>query len=119
MQMNDEMVRVALAAYNKVLDDLSARPDRAISLDDIREVGLRAALTAALAAMWRPIEELTRENDHQRILVAGWQNPTKRVAGYWWWHEDSVVEGAPFEHPQATFWCLAHFSLPSPPKKEA
>lgn len=110
MQVTDEMVEAAYAAWD------GYKPTKS----DVSGYGaMRAALTAALDAMWRPIEDLTRENDHQRILVAGWQNPTKRVAGYWWWHEDSVVEGAPFEHPQATFWCLAHFSLPSSPKKEA
>ena len=75
----------------------------------------RRSLTAALAEMWRPIEELTDEQNENRILVAGWQKPNGRTAGYWWWHEDTVVDGRPFEHPEAQFWCLAHYALPLPP----
>src|SRR3569833_1119560 len=45
MQISDDVVRVALATYNKALSDLSERADDTpVSLDDIREVGLRAAL---------------------------------------------------------------------------
>lgn len=58
MQVNDDMVRAALDAYNEALSEFTVKsPELPISLDDIREAGLRAALEVALAAMWRPIEE--------------------------------------------------------------
>lgn len=106
MQVNDDMVRAAVAEWSKPNDPR-----------DHHEI-MRAALTAALAHMWRPIEELTRKHDDSRILVAGWQKPSGRTAGYWWWHEDVVIDGRPMDHKDAKFWCLAHFNLPSPPKAE-
>jgi hypothetical protein len=48
------MVAKALDAYNEALSELTEKsPEVPTSLDDIREAGLRAALTAALAEMWR------------------------------------------------------------------
>ena len=104
MQITDAMV----AAARKII---WGRDHNHLHGDDL----ISAALTAALAEMWRPIEELTTEQNENRILVAGWQKPTAKVAGYWWWHEDNVVDGRPFDHPEAQFWCLAHFALPAPP----
>ena len=39
-----------------------------------------------------------------RVFVCGWQSPSKSVAGYWWWHEDAVVDGAAIVRPHATHW---------------
>lgn len=60
MQVTDDMVRVACEAY-----------DGAPETDEA-DVAMRAALTAALAAMWRPIGEgndVSRSG--QRLLVTG------------------------------------------------
>ena len=67
MQVTDEMVQVAAKAAfyatprNRKFEQLSAWK-RSIALDEAR-----AALTAALAAMWRPIGEAPK--DGQRILA--------------------------------------------------
>ena len=53
MQVTDAMVAKALDAYNDALSELTEKSPDPMSLDDIREAGLRAALTAALAEMWR------------------------------------------------------------------
>jgi hypothetical protein len=109
MQVNDDMVQAAWAEFQKAFHE------HADTEQGYHEI-TRRALNAALAHMWRPIGELTAEQNENRILVAGWQKPTSKVAGYWWWHEDVVVDGQPFDHPEAQFWCLAHFALPAPPK---
>jgi len=108
MQVTDEMVAKAVEAYTA----------RCGGWYTAGTNPMRAAITAALGAMWRPISELSEEENDNRILVAGWQKPSGRVQGYWWWHEDVVIDGAPMEHPNAKFWCLAHYSLPSPPAQE-
>ena len=59
---------------------------------------------------WQPIE--TARND-DRVIVAGWQPRHGNVAGYWWFHDDSIVDGKPFLHPDATLW-HPYPSLPEP-----
>ncbi|MGX5719889.1 hypothetical protein [Shinella zoogloeoides] len=49
-------------------------------------------------------QDISTAPEHERVMVAGWNNATKRVQGYWWWHEDVVVDGKAFEHPEATHW---------------
>lgn len=51
---------------------------------------------------WQPIETAP---EHERVMVAGWNEATKRVQGYWWWHEDVIFDGKAFDHPEATLWC--------------
>lgn len=114
MQVTDEMVRVAAEAMKRQRrNEIETGLCRA-TYEDLAKL----AITAALGAMWRPISELSEEENYNRILVTGWQNPSGRVQGYWWWHEDVVIDGAPMEHPNAKFWCLAHLYLPSPPAQE-
>ena len=50
---------------------------------------------------WQPIETAP---DLDRVLVAGWQKPSKRVQGYWWVHEDVICDGKPLDHPDALLW---------------
>lgn len=113
MQVTDDMVRAALDAYNEVLSDLSDKADQGrMSLDDIREAGLRAALTAALAHMWRPIEEA----EPNRTYILGWSD----------WRDDKwITEVAPACHGRrnevasSMSWhgSATHFMpLPAPPK---
>lgn len=51
MQVTDDMVDAALEAYHSTDGAPFARPDAC----------MRAALTAALAAMWRPIESAPKD----------------------------------------------------------
>lgn len=50
---------------------------------------------------WQPIETAP---ELDRVMVCGWSQPTKRVAGYWWWYEDTIINGKACEHPDATYW---------------
>lgn len=56
-------------------------------------------------------QDISTVPDLDRVIVAGWQKPSKRVAGYWWVHEDFVVNGKPDAHPGALLWQ----PFPSPP----
>ena len=76
MQVTDGMVRVAVAAYTSQCDGwytAGAAP-------------MRAALTAALAAMWQDIKDAPR--DGTRVLLRddnGW-DPSELCTG--WWEND-------------------------------
>lgn len=97
MQVTDAMVAKALDAYNEALSEITmSGPDTVESLDDIREIGLRAALTAALAEMWRPIEEAPKDGtvillSQSEDALCGYApevKPWKRIAigrfvGFW------------------------------------
>lgn len=64
---------------------------------------------------WQPIETAP---EAERILVAGWQRPLGMVAGYWWWHEDTVLDGEPCDHPAATLWApIVLPKFPAPPQE--
>lgn len=73
----------------------------------------RAMLSAApqpADAGWGPIAD---EQNGMRVLVGGWQRRSGNVAGYWWWHDDVIIDGKAFDHPKAThFW-------PAPPTPDA
>lgn len=63
---------------------------------------------------WQPIETAP-ESD--RIMVCGWQTRHGNCAGYWWWHEDYVIDGKAIENPAALYWTpinLPPFPLPPP-----
>ena len=63
---------------------------------------------------WQPIETAP---DLDRVIVAGWQPPNGNVAGYWWMHEDDIIDGVPDEHPTALLWhpFPERPALPAPP----
>ena len=50
---------------------------------------------------WQPIETAP---DMERVRVCGYQNRSGGCAGYWWHHEDVIVDGKPFDHPNALLW---------------
>lgn len=50
---------------------------------------------------WQPIETAP---DLERIVVAGWNDRRGNCAGYWWFHEDMIVDGKPSDHPDALLW---------------
>jgi hypothetical protein len=55
-----------------------------------------------LVEAWQPIETAPPLD---RVLVAGWQEPSGRTAGYWWYYEDMTDEKArPTDHPTALQW---------------
>lgn len=102
MQVSDEMVRAALKAY--------CGPNLYTPEDS-----MRAALEAALAAMWRPISEA----EPNRTYLLGWRD----------WRDDRwCMEVAPAVHGQryetgysnvSHHGSATHFMpLPSPPKME-
>ena len=59
---------------------------------------------------WKPIE--TAPNN-SRVIVSGWQPPLGSVAGYWWTHEDNIINGKPFDYPHAKLWT----TWPTSPKE--
>jgi hypothetical protein len=41
----------------------------------------------------------------ERIIVAGWEEPSGGVVGYWWMQEDCADKfGLPYENPHALYW---------------
>jgi hypothetical protein len=50
---------------------------------------------------WMPISTAP---ELERIMVAGWEHPSRTTRGYWWWGEDCVAEGRGIEHPDALLW---------------
>lgn len=64
-------------------------------------------------AAWKPIGTAP---EGSRVLVAGYQKASGNVAGYWWWHEGCVFDGADPEHPNATHWHpILKAKFPAPP----
>lgn len=102
MQVTDEMVEAALHEY--VVGD-----------HDTPEQAMRAALTAALAKAWRPIEEY--EGEDRPVLL--WTGDSGWPCGVARWRADNVVpfwEGLDGESYIPTHW----MPLPTPPAtKEA
>lgn len=74
------------------------------------EIIAHAILAERQKNQWQPIETAP---DLERVLVSGWQQQSGNCAGYWWWHEDVIVDGKASEHPEATLW--ARITLPSFP----
>ena len=64
---------------------------------------------------WIPMSD-TRKAGGRRVFVAGYTKPTDTVAGYWWWHEDNIIDGKPVDHPNATHWIPIQLPpFPAPP----
>ena len=113
-QVTDEMVE---AFYNTHWNSLLADPKHEL------KSSIRVALAAALAAMWRPIEEYGAEKHGEYILV--WQPntlaPNQTVVRFdpewggngWWMACDGKNYELPLRGKPPT-----HFQpLPSPPKE--
>jgi hypothetical protein len=116
MQVTDEMVRVARSAY---MSDIHHDMDAAI----------RAMLTAALAAMWRPIEEAPK--DGTEVLVAGgtfynsmstFTDDLPFIGPSWACWDDYCREWRGENsggHDEFFYYKPTHFMpIPSPPKAE-
>lgn len=110
MQVTDEMIDAALDAHHSASLAISSDPFEA----------MRAAITAALAAMWRPMEEAPK--DGERLLLGfrgsmsaegfwhdGSQNHWKQPG--WYFADDDLLTGRPCDPD-----CWQ--TLPSPPKAE-
>ena len=67
---------------------------------------------------WKPIDTAP---DLERVLVCGWNPRHGNVAGYWWWHEDTVTDGSGSKHPDATHWAplILPQEFPAAPSSEA
>jgi hypothetical protein len=76
----------------------------------------RAALSALEDELKaREWQDISTAQELDRVFVSGYQKPSGNVAGYWWVHEDVIVNGKPLEHPSATKWQ----PLPKPPSCES
>ncbi len=99
MQISDEMVRVALDRY--ICHEFNNDTD-----------AMRAALEAALAAMWRPIGEAKRDGTEYLCLIPGFG--MGQMVLYWtdgYWREKANGMGLKREP--------THFMpLPSPPPQQ-
>lgn len=63
------------------------------------------------------LEPIQTAPEHARVFVAGWQGPSNKTQGYWWYHEDIIIDGKPFEYIGATHWFP--LALPDFPMGEA
>lgn len=99
MQVTDEMVEAAQAAYE---------PDYEYGIDD---TDMRAALTAASAAAWRPIEEAKEDQWVWIIAFAPAAHGLPAIVRPCQWHPDAgfCVD----ELRTVTHWT----PLPEPPKE--
>jgi len=132
MQVTDEMVRVAAeAAYNKFNENLIGCCEPAWDglSDDVKlrmQDSVRAALTVALAAMWRPISEAPKDgsnvlvNDtrypNRTVFIARWNDCRyhTKAKGYWAFTDERVHGVALSRANQPT-----HFMpLPQPPAQK-
>jgi hypothetical protein len=106
MQVTDEMVRVACRGYG-VSDPTPTH-----------KIAMRAAITAAFAAMWRPIEEAP---DSETVIVGG-GDAVYPVTASWGGQFDEgegwQVDGQEDIHCE-TGWPTHFMPLPSPPTREA
>jgi len=109
MQVTDAMVAKALVAY-----DAAVPEDHGASAN-----GMEAALSAALAEMWRPIEEAPK--DGERVLLGfrdsmsaegywhdGSRNHWKREG--WYFADDDLLTGRPCDPD-----CYMPLPVPAPP----
>ena len=96
MQINDAMVAKAL---NSLRDNSP--------LSRVHPEAMRAALTAALAEMWRPIEEAPKEGRQMILLLTPSRFPQVAFSNTWWTAGFSV-ENKP------THWMPIE-PLPAPP----
>lgn len=65
-----------------------------------------------MGTTWHPISEAP---EGSRVLVAGWEPTRAGVAGYWWWHDDNIVDGKPFDNPTAILFTPAPITPKDPP----
>lgn len=102
MQVTDEMVLAALKQAPKFWRDYNSSADQ-----------MRAALTAALAEMWRPIEEA----EPNQTYLLGWHDWRDHA---WCTEVAPAIHGQRFENGYSNVsrhGSATHFMpLPSPPK---
>jgi hypothetical protein len=124
MQVTDEMVRMAAEALWNYDGDGRPFSD---SSDELKEYWLNAshaALTAALAAVWRPIEEAPK--DRTRVLLYTDELTPPTIQAEWRSYDDQpdfgewvdVWNNDPIETSIGAIRPAAWMPLPSPPKAE-
>jgi hypothetical protein len=117
MQVTDDVVRVAWAEFQKAFHE------HADTEQGYHEI-TRRALTAALAAMWRPIEEAPK--DRTRVLLYTDELTPPTIQAEWRSYDDQpdfgewvdVWNNDPIETSIGAIRPAAWMPLPSPPKAE-
>jgi hypothetical protein len=112
MQVNDDMVDAALDAHHRTSLAISSDPFEA----------MRAALTAALAHMWRPIEEAPK--DRTRVLLYTNELTPPTIQAEWRPYDDQVGFGEwvdvwnndPIETNVGPASFTHYMPLPAPPE---
>lgn len=101
MQVTDEMVEEACNAFMETNDLLGAQ--------------MRAALTAALAKAWRPIESGPRDGTTILLYAPGWDSPKTG----WTFGDDDFWQDCPFHHKGDPSYTPTHWMpLPAPPPQQ-
>src|SRR5690606_27178297 len=71
-----------------------------------KDAALIVAMRNALPELLKAVEwqDISTAPELERVIVSGWQKPTRTCAGYWWVHEDVIMDGKPCDHPSALLW---------------
>jgi hypothetical protein len=97
MQINDEMVRAAMIAENAECNPGERGPT---------SHSMRAALEAALAAMWQPIETAPKDGTPINIFVPE-NRPERRVLTAYWSDAGWVICSGSIVLGKPTYWAPA------------
>ena len=113
MTPTEEMVRVAAIAVRQARNGCITPPENGTEYD---EQLARAALSAALAAMWQPIE--TAPKDGTRVIVTGWNfgvvGSDRHIATAVWLEDRQEWSEVEEEGDLSTLAYLTHW-MPLPP----
>lgn len=88
--------------------------------DVVEKMLMRAALTAALASMWRPVEELDPEERWGTVHVLIAARPDGYITDPWtgWPNRNGTYARWPHPFPPTHFLTLPKFTLPAPPVQQ-
>lgn len=84
-----------------------------------KAIFLAKAISDAVMAERPKLQPIATAPNLERVMVVGWNPPTKRVEGYWWYEEDCVQDGKSIGKPFATHWFpIVKPAFPAAPKAE-
>lgn len=97
----EDILSKAEIASARILDEALLMQDG--SLEYREEVAAR--IIAEVIASDRPtLQPIETAPDLERIMVACWQKPSGRTAGYWWFDEGIAQDGRAVDRLNATHW---------------